>query len=444
MIAAALAALALGAQQAPANAEGQPAPPAEAPTEAPAVSDSIQYGRLRAQAVSAAQGGDLPGAFRLLEQAEALAPNHPGLLQLRAQMSMLAGRPQDALAAWRRLAELGLTGDPSRAQVLAPMLQLADWPAVEQALEANRAPAGQITRLAVWSEPFLAEGVAYDAARDRFLVSSIRQKRIVAVDRQGRVSDFAQPGSLGVFALAADPGRGALWAAASGAPPVAELEPLERGRAALVQHDLQSGIVRAIYAAPQAEGGLPRNFGDLTLGPDGSVYVADSLIGDVFVLDPGGTELRRLLPEGSLRSPQGMAVSPDGGALLIADYSTGLYRLDLTSGRLRRLAAPADASLVGVDGVAVDGSRPGGEHLIVVQNGSNPQRVLRLRLDPGFTRIAEVEVLAANLEGLQEPTGGVALEDGFVFVSRSQWSDVDNDGAFAENPGPAALSQLPL
>src|SRR5690606_27037266 len=137
--------------------------------------------------------------------------------------------------------------------------------------------------------------------------------------------------------------------------------------------EVDSGRVLARYPAPTPG----RMLGDVTLAPDGTVYVAGD---DLFQLRPGSEALEVLLPVGQMRSPQGMAVTPDGAALIVADYSSGLWRVDRASGAAARLAAPSNASLIGVDGLISDG-----RSVFALQNGAAPQRVLKLTLDAGWS-----------------------------------------------------------
>jgi hypothetical protein len=135
-----------------------------------------------------------------------------------------------------------------------------------------------------------------------------------------------------------------------------------------------------------------------------------------------------------------MAVTPDGKALIVADYSSGLWRVDRATGAAVRLGAPGTASLIGVDGLISDG-----QFLYALQNGTAPQRVLRLTPDAGWSRIEAVEVLAANLPQIVEPTTGLVHDGELVFVSRSQWSDFDREGALTTpEPEPALISRLRL
>lgn len=403
-----------------------------------AESDVAAFQRLRAEGVAAANAGDLAAAEARLTEADARIPNHPGLMLMRARLAAAAGRPADALALAQRYADAGLSmnlgGDPS----LADLQDQPGFAALEAAVEANRAPvgAGRLTPLAAVPGGGLVESVARDAPRRRWLAAMIRDRTAVALDDAGGVSPFLQPEAEigGVLGLAMDAPAGVLWAATAPLPPAMHGRAAETPppASALLRIDAASGRVLARFPAPTG-----RMLGDVTLAPDGTVYVAG---GDLFQLTPGGEALEIFLPAGAMRSPQGMAVAPDGGALIVADYSSGLWRVDRASGAAARLEAPADVSLIGIDGLVSDG-----RFLYALQNGTAPQRVLKLIPDAGWRRIAAVEVVAANLPEIDEPTTGLIHDGDLVFVSRSQWTDFDGEGApRTASPEPALISRLRL
>jgi hypothetical protein len=145
-----------------------------------------------------------------------------------------------------------------------------------------------------------------------------------------------------------------------------------------------------------------------------------------------------------LGSPQGAAVVDGGRALIVADYSSGLQRIDLSTGAVVRLEEPEAVTLTGVDGVARDG-----DDLILTQNGNAPQRVLRLRLADHARRIAGVEVLLANPALNGDPPDmalGTAAGRSFVFVVRSGWTKADDKGQLppGEAAAPALIGWIPL
>lgn len=403
-----------------------------------AETDVAAFQRLRAEGVAAAGADDLAAASALLAEADGRIPNHPGLMLMRARVAAAAGQSEAALEQVRRYADAGLVMNLAGDRALSALAGQPGFDALAAAVEANRAPVGadRLTPLASVPGGGLVESVARDEPRGRWLVAKIRDRTIVALDDAGGISPFLAPGAEigGVLGLAMDARAGVLWAATAPAPPAmhgraADAPPIA---SALLKIDVASGRVLARYPAPAEQ-----MLGDVTLAPDGTVHVAG---GDLFQLRPGGEALEVLLAAGAMRSPQGMAVTPDGAALIVADYSSGVWRVDRTTGAAARLEAPANASLIGIDGLISDG-----RVLYALQNGVAPQRVLKLTPDPAWSRIEAAEVLAANLPQLDEPTTGLVHEGELVFVSRSQWSDFDGEGALkSPEPEPALISRLRL
>lgn len=410
-------------------------------TAAAAQNDVAEFRRLRSEAVAAANAEDPVTAAERLAQADALIPNHPGLMLMRARLAAQGGDQAESVAQLARYADAGLVVDPSRDPTLSTLAETPGYAEIVARIATNGEPVGADRMLVVAIVPTrgLAESVARDEVRGRWLVSQIAGRRIVAINDDGFGEPFldAAPDIGGVLGIVVDAARGRVWAVTAPLPPAINGQDTSPPTA-LLEIDLADGRVLARYPAP--DGKADRTFGDIALGPDGAVYVADSGGGEVFRLAPGAEALTILVGPGRFGSPQGMTVTPDGLALIVIDYSSGLYRVDLATGAAARLAAPADASMIGVDGLARD-SRA----LYAIQNGVNPQRVLKLTMDAGWTRIDAVDVLAANLPEIDEPTTGLVHDGGLVFVSRSQWSDFDDDGALKDSAaGPAIIARLRL
>lgn len=408
----------------------------QTPTAESEETDLAAFRRLRAEGMAARQAGDLAQAERSLAAAERYLPNHPGVIVLRARIAAEDDRPQDALRQLERYSGAGLTADLSQVGALAPLLASPTGASVSAALRANTDPVGATALSAVAAIPGdgLAEAIVRDETNGRWLISQVRGRTIVALSDAGGVTPWLvdDPDRSAIVGLAIDPERGVLWAATMALPPATHGRPTDARpiEPALLRIDLVTAAV--VQRHPLPDGATERSAGDVALGPDGTVYVANPVGGDLFRLRPGTDTLEVLLAPGTLGSPQGM-VAAEGGAVIVADYSSGIWRV-AADGNARRLAAPADAVLIGVDGL-IDG----GDALYAIQNGVAPQRVLRMRMNAGRDRIEGVEPLAANLPQIDEPTNGLIHDGDLVFVSRSQWSAFDGEGALREALPPAAL-----
>ena len=416
--------------------------PAQTPTAEAEETDLAAFRRLRAEGVAARQGGNLAGADRSLAAAERRLPNHPGVIVLRARIAAEDDRPDDAIDQLERYSDAGLTADLSQVAALAPLLDSPAGRPVTDALRANAEPVGAqaLGEVAAIPGAGLVETLVRDQANGRWLVSQIRGRTVLALSDDGTVTPWLadDPDRSAVVGLAIDPARGVVWATTMALPPATHGRPADAApvQPALLRIDLETAAVVRRYPLPDGAG--ERGAGDLALGPDGTVYVANSTGGDLFRLRPDADALEVMLAPGVLGSPQGM-VAIDDGAVIVADYSSGVWRVE-PDGVARRLEAPSQAVLIGVDGL-IDG----GDALYAIQNGTAPQRVLRLTLSPDRDRIEAVDVLAASLPQIDEPTTGLIHESDLVFVSRSQWSAFDGEGALREpEPAPALISRLRL
>lgn len=391
--------------------------------------DLAAFQRLRSEANAALKSQDWASADAKLGEALTYNPCHPGLLMLRTQVELKSGSIDAAADTIARYADYGFALAPALAAKLSPALKGEH---LLRALAANSAPVGVAqTVLRSEARPILVEKVVF-GLRGEMILGTVHEPGLWRT-RAGHLEAFSEKGSVGgVFGLEADPSRNDLWVASSAAPQVKA--PPHPG-SALVRIDLRTGRREAVYPLPR---GGPQQWGDLTVGPDGTVYAGDGLTGEIWRLAPGGSRLELLLAAGHLASPQGMTVAPGGKRLIVADYTTGMHEIDLASGSDRRLPGPPELCLIGTDGLARDGNR-----LYAVQNGVDPQRIVELEMSPDWRRIDSWKVLAANLPDLVEPTSGVVRDNELYFVERSQWRDFSDDGTLKSGKvEPALIARL--
>jgi sugar lactone lactonase YvrE len=287
----------------------------------------------------------------------------------------------------------------------------------------------------------ITEGIAYDPKSGDFFVSSVHKRKVLRVTPDGRSSDFlkaGQDGLLGVTGLWVDSARRALWLSTAWAPMVADLRPEEKDTSFLMEYDLGSGKLRRKLAPPSGVSGA--NLSDFGVGPDGTLIVSDPFSGRMYVLPPRAEGLQVLVEKGILASPQGVAWSPDGSAVFVADYSQGIARIDPKTGAVALLPAPADTALSGIDGLVwARGS------LVGIQNGVTPHKLLRLELAPDASRITRASVLERSNPEFEEPTLAVVAGSDLFYVAASQYSRVRKDGSLdLDKMKPPVVLRLPI
>ncbi len=285
------------------------------------------------------------------------------------------------------------------------------------------------TVLVLTDSSLIAEDLAWDARTSAWYVSSVRQRRILRIGRDGVTRDFVPSGGSGLwspYAIALDRARNWLWVTSGATAEGAGTPAAEVGRTAVLAFDLSSGALAGRYEL-RVEPGATRTLADLALMEDGTLVVSDSRGGGCYALDPALQQFTPLVPQGTFRSPQGPAEIRGTHAVLIADYARGLARVDRLTGAVSWLGAPADLALKGIDGIQLRGTI-----LIVVQNGVRPNRVVRMQLDSAITRIVAWQVLAQGAPTLVEPTHGVWVGGDFLYIANSGWDHVGDDGGLQD------------
>ena len=401
--------------------------PARVHTSAPTAPESTWTEHNRA-AGAARQRGDWADYRRQLERVRATIGDHPTLLVGVARASARLGEADSAMAALRRYASMGLaldTDGPDADSAWIPLHARADWAPLAARLRPRATPGRATVAFALGDSTAMAEGVAHDARTARTFVASIRRGTVTVRDGMGQ-RVFVHAPSEGdwwsLLGLAVDVKRGLLWASTAALPHFAARAAADSNRTALVAFDLFTGAARGrVELAPD---GRRHVLGDISLLDDGTVIAADAEGGMLYALEPRGTALRPLVAAGVLPSPQGSAGARDRHQLFVADYVKGIVVVDRRKGTVRPLARPDSLALVGIDGLVRVG-----DELIAVQNGTRPQRVLRLTLDPLQTRVVKWEVLAAGAPTLDEPTHVAPFGPGQVLVvANSGWNRFTDEG----------------
>ena len=260
------------------------------------------------------------------------------------------------------------------------------------------------------------EGLAWDAARGRLFVGGIVGQSIVEMAVPGDTArSFATPPQpWSVFGLAVDDARGLLFAACA-AMPQGRVLPEDVGLAAIVAFSLETGELRWMR---RLSDDTPHLFGDLALAPDGTVYVTDTKGGGLYSARLERDGLTTVIEPGTFRSPQGIVVL-DNDTVVMADYSTGLHRIEVQERRSTPLEMDPPQDLRGIDGLALRGRT-----LAAVQNAASPPRVLKLTLDTEGTHITDGDIWVVPDPNAGEPTLATFVEDQLWVMQTDLWPRV--------------------
>jgi len=392
-------------------------------------SDLGQFRTLRAQGMAAMQKNDRETALQRFEAAVKIQPDSPSARLLAAQAALELKRKPVARAHLIDYLKRGLVLDLGRY----PEFN-AIWDADLEALQAeNTRRTGQMTVLRRLDGLNLIEGVAL-SGDGTLWATSLRKGAAGPLDAatglEKRLSLRAGVAANGIAFH-----DGALWASTAASRQTEGYSAILKVSSKIVRVDPATGKILALFEDKRPD----RRLADLHAGKE-DLYVSDTNSGEVLRLTGYQGALQVLIPEGWLGSPQGMSENADATVLIVSDYSSGLYRVDLTKGALSHITPPSSASLLGIDGLYRYGN-----DLIAVQNGFKPNRVLRLRMNGDWSAVERVEVLLRGTSDMAEPTGGQVDGDRFVFVARSQWSEFDDSGhMLRDTPAPVVIGEIPL
>ena len=383
----------------------------------------------RQQAAAAYGLKDYPAAIENFKKAAELIPDHPSILYNLACVSALAGKKAEALAWLSRVAEMGVILPAEKDADLASIKDTPEFSLILKRFEASKAPViRSTTGFTIHEKGLITEGLAYDSASETFFVSSVHKRKILAVSKSGEVTTFAseKDGLFSVLGMAVDARRQQLWVASTAFPQMINFKKEEDGTSAVFKFDLRTKKLLKKYVLSNT--GKKHAIGDLTIHSSGDVFASDSVSPAVYVIRAGKDEIELFLEDPGLGSPQGLAFSKDEQHLFMADYSSGLFDIDVKTKKIVHLAPIAGATLLGIDGLYYHGGS-----LIGVQNGVTPQRVVRVLLNKDFTRAERLEVIEANNPVFLEPTLGVIVRDSFYFIANSQWPLVDENAKLADD-----------
>jgi sugar lactone lactonase YvrE len=364
----------------------------------------------------------------------------PRYLLSVATIEAKLGHKDEALRWIEKYVATGISFDPSKDEDLKALMSAGTGEKVAGLMKEHSLPVTnaefvcELPQADTMPEDIAYLKIANAKSVGSFYVSSVQHHTIYRVslpkanERQCKMEELPLPPDAKrwpTLAVSADPKRNVLWVTASAMPGFSGIAKEDEGKAALMEIDPRSGKVLRRFD-PATTG--PAVLGDMCVTSDGTVYVTDSIGGGVYRLH-GDLQTAKLekIADG-LFSPQTPVLARDGKRLFVADYTIGIAVIDLPaagaasnlSAKLNYLPHPDNVAVVGLDGLYRNG-----DSLIGIQNGTEPERIMRFVMNPAETEITSGQVIhqIAQLDS----THAVEVDGWFYATSSVGWSKVDDN-----------------
>lgn len=391
-----------------------------------------RYTVLLHEAVAAEKAGDQATFLARIEEAGRLRPDSPRLTINLARTYATQGRPDDALTALQRLADMDLRMNVAEDPRLAALREMPRFQALAARLSSGAAPVDDPDEaaFAITEVTGIIESCLVDPETLHWYFGDVRNRCIWRRDvgaGVGRLKKFTSDEDAldGVFKLALSTDRKTLWASIATVGVMTGPDAEDGKRSALVAIDFATGRVRDRYPVPAD--GRPHLLGDFIFAADGSIYASDSYSPVIWRLPSGGDRLEPWLEHDEFLNLQGLAFGPGEGILYVADYANGIWRIETAAKVPTLLTAPANATFFGIDGLY---AIPGG--LLAVQNGVNPQRVLRI--EPAAAGPSAARIVTTGRPAMTDLALGQIFNGNLHFVGNSGWSLFDPPSATPPAP----------
>jgi sugar lactone lactonase YvrE len=408
---------------------------AAASTSARAQTTLQLYARHDSAAAAARRAGNWSAYGEEIPFLDSILNGHPNVRVVRARINAHLGDTAAAYASLRDFAAMGLRRRIEADTDLVALRGTPSWNAIIDRINANgKAINSFAPAFTMPDSDFIAEDITWDPSGKRWLVSGIRRSVIMSVDRTGKKTAFIRgtDKGWGYLAVAVDSARHVLWATAEAIPLALGFDSTLAGKAAVFKYDLRSGSLLQRFDLPATE---HHGAGDIAVAENGDLFISDAADGTLFVIRNGGS-LDLLVKKGELMSPQGPAIASDRKHLYLADYARGIARIDRASGNIEWLRHSHEIALNGIDGLTFVDPHT----LIGVQNGTNPNRVIRISLDDSGIGVTRVESIAQNDSSINEPTHGVFAGRDYYFIANGGYGAFGDDGKLA--PGARAIAPV--
>ncbi len=344
-----------------------------------------------------------------------LRPYEPRYLENIVAACALVGRKRTAYHYLLQMQQQGLANDLSKNPDTESLRNTEVWEYLNGLMIDAGAPNGKgdviFTLPAEQSSPV---AISWDESRGLFLVGIESSGAVVALsgDGSGQVLIEAndENGLWAIRGLFADNENNRLWVSSAAVPAFSAYKDVDKGRGALFEFDLKTLELKGRFDLPLD--GQIHELGPIAVSGDGDIYVAGLAQPIVFRKTAKGQHLEPFMGINDFIGIRDLAVSPDG-KLYIADSAMGILVVDVLEQTSVMLAVPDNLNLGAISGLFYSKG-----NLVMIQNGFQPQRIIRLELGANGSVVTESTPLAIALAEFDRPAfGTIKGEDVYYFAN---------------------------
>ena len=386
-----------------------------------ALPDSVPALKVKASAAYAEE--DYLTYRKVSQRLNKMRPNNSEYMYQLVVAHALLDEKSDAYSIMLSMQQQGLSYDFSLTEDVNNIRGTEVFDYVNDLLKMQGDPVGETDAVFTLPESISSpEAIAWDESRQSFLIATVNDGTIHAVDMDGQVAELLKAddenGMWAIFGLLVDQQRNRLWVSSAATRAFSGFSAADNGRSALFEFDLTT--LELIRSYPVPVDGRAHILGSMVLSPTGDIYIADRGLPIIYSKPANAKKLIGIFASREMISLRGLAIQPDGSLLYVADRELGIMVIDIKGKQAGKVAFPETLNVGGIDGLYLWEN-----HLVMIQNGIKPQRVMRLQLDSTGTKIGAVRPLAVAMPEFDAPDFGTLKGKDLYFFANGQTTRVD-------------------
>ncbi|MEM6522862.1 MAG: hypothetical protein AAGF85_05910 [Bacteroidota bacterium] len=358
------------------------------------------------------------------KRANEIRPNHPTIMYNLASAFALNQKIKASLIVIKQLINMNtsLLEEIKKDEDFQSLVQRQDFKELEKYAQQKSARISKSrTHDLIKLDSIHIEGISYNPTKKEYYLGAVNTRTLFSYSDVGLeeiVSHQDIPNVFSILGVAYHAKANSIWLCTNALPQMSGYSDAQSGFSSIIEYSLdQKKVVTEILK----EGASA--FGDLIVSKNGQVFVSDGLGNKICIVKSGDTELSTFIDLSSIAfNLQGLSLSQNEEFLFVADYISGIFKIDMTDNSVTRLVLPENVSPKGIDGLYLHANS-----LLAIQNGTTPYRIMQLNLSTKKDAVMNVQIFDQARKEFDEPTQGVILNDRFVYIANSPWGKYSDD-----------------